>query len=62
MNEQMHFDDHNILINEAYTLGYLRALIQYAEHKSRDIDVCRYTRWPVDDASLQKATPRKPGP
>ncbi len=27
-------DEHNILVNEAYTLGYLRALIQYAEHKS----------------------------
>ena len=27
-------DDAQILINEAYTLGYLRALIQYAKRKA----------------------------
>ena len=26
--------DNAMLINEAYTLGYLRALIQYAHHQS----------------------------
>ena len=26
--------DNAMLINEAYTLGYLRALIQYAQHQS----------------------------
>jgi mannonate dehydratase len=29
-------DDESILVNEAYTLGYLRALIQYAEHARAD--------------------------